>query len=275
MLEEEFFDSIVVGGGLGGLAAAQHLLHNGARVLLLEAADRVGGRTHVQQLPQHQQWSVDVGAQWIGPLHTRVSAIAQELGIEWVEQYAAGADLLDDGRTISRSVNIGTNVPRVGPIALLDLQFRVISAIQRKADALPPLESALDAGRERDAQQLAALDAVTSEAWLRKKCWTSAAARLGALCIELLFGCQPSQVSMLQLLQYVRANGGITFLTEVKAGAQERWAAGGAGRIAPLLLARLRERHGDTFTARLGCPVVGVSAEGSDAGGAPVLHAHT
>ena len=37
-------DVVVVGGGLAGLATAEHLAHRNLSVVVLEAQDRVGGR---------------------------------------------------------------------------------------------------------------------------------------------------------------------------------------------------------------------------------------
>ena len=43
-------DVVVVGAGLAGLTAARELRHAGRRVLVLEARDRIGGRTYTGQL---------------------------------------------------------------------------------------------------------------------------------------------------------------------------------------------------------------------------------
>lgn len=57
------YDVIVIGGGLSGLTAAYYLLENKAdcRILVLEAKDRVGGRTLTVQL-QGFSWSRCLGS---------------------------------------------------------------------------------------------------------------------------------------------------------------------------------------------------------------------
>jgi polyamine oxidase len=70
---------IVVGAGMSGLAAAHALEASGVEVLVLEARDRLGGRTHTVSL---DGVSVDAGAGWIhgiegNPLRT----LADGLGI--------------------------------------------------------------------------------------------------------------------------------------------------------------------------------------------------
>jgi len=64
---EERWDAIVIGSGIGGLAAAALLSkHAGKRVLVLERHYTAGGCTHAFHRPGYQ-W--DVGVHYIGQVH--------------------------------------------------------------------------------------------------------------------------------------------------------------------------------------------------------------
>ena len=80
-------DVVVVGAGLSGLCAARKLRAQGASVEVVEARDRVGGRTRSEQIGQG---TFDVGGQWIGPGQERVRALANELGIQTFPTYTKG-----------------------------------------------------------------------------------------------------------------------------------------------------------------------------------------
>jgi monoamine oxidase len=75
----EKHDVTIIGGGLAGLNAALLLADSGASVVVLEAADRPGGRVRtaddVPGRPEH-------GANQIGPSYARIRDMANRLGIE-------------------------------------------------------------------------------------------------------------------------------------------------------------------------------------------------
>lgn len=96
------FDVIVVGAGLAGLHAAATLETAGARVLVLEAQRRVGGRVHsMRQLGG----TAEAGGTYIGAGYERVIAAAQRHGVELMDvtpvlEFFREQDLALDGEII-------------------------------------------------------------------------------------------------------------------------------------------------------------------------------
>ena len=61
-------DVAVLGAGLAGLCAARDLIGVGLNVAVLEARDRVGGRTLTVPF-EAAGLGVDLGAEWVAPAH--------------------------------------------------------------------------------------------------------------------------------------------------------------------------------------------------------------
>lgn len=73
--------TIVIGTGMAGLAAARELQDAGYTVKILEARDRIGGRTHTDFSLGP---SIDLGGSWIhGPIANPMTALAKKFGVRW------------------------------------------------------------------------------------------------------------------------------------------------------------------------------------------------
>jgi monoamine oxidase len=78
----------VVGAGFAGLTAALRLKQAGRSVALLEARDRVGGRTYTEVLADGS-W-IDRGGAWIGPGQDRVYGLQLSQPVRHIAQDADG-----------------------------------------------------------------------------------------------------------------------------------------------------------------------------------------
>ncbi len=101
-------DVVVIGAGLAGLTAAAVLHARGVRVLVLEAASRIGGRIGSVKDPRTGNWCGDLGPTWVWPEHQLHAAKwLDELGLDTLPQFDSGASLFDAGHDVApREVNL-------------------------------------------------------------------------------------------------------------------------------------------------------------------------
>jgi putrescine oxidase len=80
-------DVVIVGAGPAGLTAARELKKAGLSVAVLEARDRVGGRTWTDTIDGAM---LEIGGQWVSPDQTELLALIEELGLETYSRYRDG-----------------------------------------------------------------------------------------------------------------------------------------------------------------------------------------
>jgi monoamine oxidase len=84
---------LIVGGGLSGLALADHLARRGIAFLLVEAQGRLGGRILTRTLSGGK---FDLGPAWFWPGQPRIGALVRRLDIPVFAQYATGDLVFQD-----------------------------------------------------------------------------------------------------------------------------------------------------------------------------------
>ena len=93
---ERTVDVVVVGAGLSGLKAAYEVQRAGFSCLVVEARDRVGGKTYSVD-PLGQGKFIDVGAAWINDTNqSKIYELATSLGLELVVQNTVGKIVQED-----------------------------------------------------------------------------------------------------------------------------------------------------------------------------------
>jgi monoamine oxidase len=218
----------VVGAGLAGLSAARALRAAGRQVVVLEARDRVGGRTLNEPIGDGEV--VEIGAQWVGPTQDRMYALIDELGLETFPTHVAGANLFERSGRVSR---YSGTIPRANPVGLVEvgLALRRLNAMAREV----PLEAPWMAPKAER------WDSQTFATWMRRNVRTQAARDILRLAIIGVWACEPRDVSLLHVLFYTRSAGSLELLTDTEGGAQQDRVVGGT----QLISLRMAEELGE------------------------------
>jgi monoamine oxidase len=156
---------VVVGAGLAGLAAARRLVADGREVRVVEARERVGGRT--EGLVLDDGTPLELGGQWLGEGHTRMHELVGELGLSTFRTWNDEGKLLLDlqGRRSVMKPRKGA-VPRISPFALADLAQGLLR--------LGRLAARTDLERPWLTPGAEVLDGQTWESWIRRNLRTKA-----------------------------------------------------------------------------------------------------
>lgn len=212
-------DYCVVGAGFAGLTAALRLKRAGHSVALLEARDRVGGRTFTV-VRDDGSW-IDRGGAWIGPGQDRIYALMDEFGVPSYKQYTDGeAMIVVDGK----QYRYGGTIPlTMNPWATLNLGA-VFLELGQMCKSIP-----LDAPwTAKNAQKW---DRISLAEWLNKNLLSKPAFELLETAVAGCYTSAASEVSMLFMLYQMASAGGPSFVLGIKGGSQDARPVGGMGAV--------------------------------------------
>jgi monoamine oxidase len=188
---------VVIGGGLAGLTSGRDLRAAGVDLEVLEARERVGGRTLNVTLGDGTP--IEIGGQWAGHDHTSIIGLAAELGIEVFEGHLAGDHQYADGTTLSRFT------ADTSPLADVDDARALDGGIEQ----LEAIASALDPSAPWEHPEASTLDRITFDEWLRTSIATPRAARLLRAMVESLTATPPWHYSVLHAAFMIAMAGGL------------------------------------------------------------------
>jgi monoamine oxidase len=230
-------DVVVVGAGFAGLAVCDALSRLGLSFALLEARDRVGGRSCTHVIDDNTY--IDLGAQWIGAGQSRILSLAQRLHISTYPTFTDGNNLLFLNSYQGKFRGTIPLFPQ--PLALLNMGigWQRMETMAKEVPLSAPWTATH--AKQWDEQTLAS--------WINGAFPSASARALFHIAMETVFACDPSEISLLHALFYIHSAGGLDPLFSSEQGAQQTRVVGGTQALAVAWAREFEEQ------IHLRCPV--------------------
>jgi monoamine oxidase len=228
-------DVCVIGAGLSGLAAARALVAADRSVVVLEARDRVGGRTLNALLPGGHV--TELGGEFAGPTQTHILALARAVGVKTFPTYNSGSSIAVMG-------GVRSPYPVVPGIPT---DPEVVAGLAKVLE-LDTLAKQVGVAAPWKAKKAREWDRMTLGEWVDSRVSSPRARAILTGAAEAIWGSDPGEMSLLYALQYVAAAGDSKHAGEflrligTGGGAQELRFVGGSQLISERLADRLGKR---------------------------------
>jgi monoamine oxidase len=233
------FDICIIGAGLAGLSSAYNILkkNRNIKVLLIEARERVGGKTHTIHInnpnesvslseKDMNELAIDVGGQWIGYGHARAIEIIERHSMEMVEQFYP--DLHYDTFSLSSLISmVSYKFPSMSVAEEEELLsfIHLVDEISRDMNLDAPW----------DAANAAEFDISIYDYAIQHVTYYRAQVELFYF-IQTILACEPRNCSFLFFVFYIASGGGMQALGDGTQGAQKWKLKYGAMNISKHLL---------------------------------------
>lgn len=202
----------IVGAGMSGLIAARDLANRGVDVVVLEAADRVGGRMMAETTARGSR--VDLGGQWIGHGHHRFERLARDVGANVFAMHTPKRPAILDGDAAVGQLS-STSMIASGVLIAWEIAARTRAPRH---------------WRNTSVQQ-----------WISKVPGASAR-RLLEVIVSVSTTADLDRLSMQAFAAVIKHQGGLTTMIATAGGAQDSLVVEGAGTLTDALAAELGER---------------------------------
>lgn len=227
-------DVIVIGAGYTGLAAAHYLSKKKFNVTLLEANQRVGGRTLESIVSEN--FRLELGGQYIAPNQERVTKLAKELGLETYQAWNQGDNFLSIngqlGRFQSSPAKCLTEV--IGLPKSVQLE---VEAVLNKLSVMFPEVPSDSPWKSTMAEDW---DSITFHSWLSSHLQSNPAKDFFRFMTNQAFSTEPTQISLLQMLWFLKTSHGLP--SWAIGGGQANRIEGGTQLLADRLASRLDDK---------------------------------
>ncbi|KAL1867531.1 hypothetical protein VTK73DRAFT_4134 [Phialemonium thermophilum] len=192
-------DVVVVGAGLSGLKTAYDVQKAGYSCAVVEARDRVGGKTWSVDKDGGDKF-VDRGAAWINDTNqSEVYKLALALGLRLVVQNTTGNVVQQDIDSRVSQFPYGS-VPQ----GLASGGTQDLVAIRDKAESVCQTLDIYDPVRTGGH-----LDKITLEEWIKTEGGGETGLASAAIWTRAMLGLEPSEMSALFFLNYCKSGGGL------------------------------------------------------------------